>query len=255
MTDRHRRIPVTRLRAMTVGRLEPAEREAVIEESYAIFGTYFAGHDRETFARIALPTEETRVALLHAPDGAVAGFASSHIQRLTIDGRDHAAMGASAFVRSAYRAGTRAGLHTAGEAARFMLRHPGVRFGFLGAVLGPTTYQRFAQSFDRVYPNRREGFPPEIARIARAFAEARGLAADGAPPWVVDLGVQPLRTAPMTPARAADPDVQYFCAVNPRYVDGHALLVWIPLDATNLGSALLTLARDVATAALNRVRR
>src|SRR5690606_29941160 len=165
--------------------------------------------------RIALPTAATRFAQLHALDGTIAGFVAITIQQLSIDGRVHAAMGGSAFVRQEYRGGTLAGAFALSEALRFVLRHPRVPFGFLGAVLGPTTYQRFARTFERIYPSRRDGFPAEIARIVRPLAEARGLAPVGAPPWVVDLGVRPLRTATLTGERARDPEVQYFCAHNP----------------------------------------
>ncbi|WP_143140725.1 hypothetical protein [Nannocystis exedens] len=239
-----RRRPIVRARRLHMGGLAVAEREAVLERLYSVFCTYFSGHDRDTFASIALPTAETRLALLYADDGTLAGFTSNTIQRLTIDGRVHAAMGGSGFILPAYKGGTMAGAYTLSEAARFMLRHPRVPFGFLGALLGPTTYQRFARSFARVYPHRRLGFPPEVARLVREFARARNLSPEGAQPWTVNLGVRPLRTAPITAERARDPDVQYFCAANPGYVDGRALLVWIPLDAANIASAAGALARD-----------
>jgi hypothetical protein len=237
-----------------VGGLDPAEREPIVDALYAIFGTYFAGHDRDTFARIALPTPETRFALLYALDGTLGGFASNTIQRLAIDGRVHAAMGGSAFVRPEYRGGPLAGAYTLSEVLRFRLRHPRVPIGFLGAVLGPTTYQRFAQTFERVYPNRRDGFPAEIARIVRPFAEARQLAPEGAPPWVVDLGVTSRRSPSLTGERGRDPDVRYFCAQNPDYLAGRALLTWIPLDAANLRQAFRSLGGDLRRGALSRWR-
>lgn len=250
--QRVRRIPLVRARRLTVGGLDPAEREAIFDELYAIFGHYFTGHDRDTFIRIALPTPETRFALLLALDGTIAGFASNTIQRLTIDGHVHAAMGGSGFVRPEYQGGTLAGLYTASEALRFVLRNPRVPFGFLGALLGPTTYQRFAHSFERVYPNRRDGFPEALARIARPFAEARNFGLDGAPPWVVDLGARPLRTAAVTGERGRDPAVQYYCAQNPDYLRGHALIVWIPLDLANIRQVFRTLIKDFWRAAISR---
>lgn len=251
---RARRRPIVRARRVHIGGLADAEREAVLDRLFMVFCDYFAGHDRDTFEAIALPTPETRLALLYGDDGVLAGFASNTIQRLTIDGRAHAAMGGSGFILPEYKGGTVAGAYMLSEAARFMLTHPRVPFGLLGALLGPTTYQRFARSFARIYPHRRHGFPPAVARVVQAFARARNLSAEGAPPWTVRLGVRPLRTAPITAARAGDPDVQYYCAANPGWVDGDALLVWIPLDAANIASAAAALARDGVRGALGWLR-
>lgn len=258
MTNRHERraprTPLIRLRRLTVGEIDPSERDAIIDQIYAIFSTYFAGHDRETFCRIALPTPETRLALLLTIDGALAGFASTSIQRLTIEGRDHAAVSASVFVLPAYRGGTLGAFFVLREILRFTARHPDVPIAYLGSVLWPTGYQRFARTFTRTYPNYRMGFPPEAARIARAFIEARGMKIEGAPPWVVNLGARPLGTARITPARANDPHVQYFCANNPGYVDGHALLMWIPIDRATIGEAFRGLLLDGSAEALNWLR-
>lgn len=252
--DRTQRTQLIRLRRKTFGALAADEREALIDRLYTIFSTYFAGHDRETFAQIALPTPETRLGLLYTAEGEIAGFASNYIQRLIIDGRPQAAMSASGFILPGYRGGTLAAFFTLGEALRFTLRHPTTPLGYLGAVHGPTVYQRFAYSFERIYPNRRDGFPPEIAEVAQIFSEGRGLPVEGPPPWVLSLGIRPLRTAPLTPARAKDPDVQYFCALNPGYTAGESLLVWIPLDRANLGRVFLSLSRDGGAEALNWIR-
>lgn len=257
MTNHERRAlrtPLIRLRRLTVGDLETTEREAIVDETYAIFSTYFTGHDRETFRRIALSPPATRLALLRTIDGVTGGFASTSIQQLTIEGRIHAAVSASVFVLPAYRGGTLAAAFVLSEIVPFMVRHRGVPIGYLGTVLGPTTYKRFASFFTRTYPNRRDGFPPEAVRIARPFMEARGLKIDGAPPWTVDIGVRPLRTAPITRARASDPDVQYFCAVNPGYTAGHALPMWVPIDRTTLREAVQGLLRDGGAEALSWLR-
>lgn len=244
------RAPLVRLRRFTVGALGDAEREAIVDETYAIFGIYFAGHDRETFRRIAMHSPETRLALLQTRAGATAGFATMNIDRLTLDGRVHAAVSASVFVRPGYRGGTFAAAFLLSEILAFRLRNPGVPLGYLGCVLGPTTYQRFARFFPRTYPNRRDGFPPETARIARTFLEARGLRIEGAAPGIVNLGARPLRTARITPARASDPDVQYFRSVNPGYTEGHALPMWIPIDRTTIAQAFWGLFRDGTAEAL-----
>lgn len=248
------RTPLIRARRLTMGELDAAARDALLDEIFPIFGHYFTGHDPASFASIALPTADTRVALLCAPGGAVAGFASSTITRLDIDGRPHAAIGASVFVRPEYRGGSLAAFFETSELLRFVLRNPGVPIGYLGAVLGPTTYQRFARSFERVYPNRRDGFPPAVARVARAFAEARGLRTEGTAPWVVDLKVRPLRTAPIGGARAQDPDVRYFCEQNPGYTAGQALLMWVPFDPANVGQMLVRLSRDAGGEAIGWLR-
>lgn len=248
------RTPLIRLRRLTVGELETAEREAIVDETYAIFSNYFTGHDRETFRRIAMHTPETRVALLQTIDGVIGGFASTSIERRTIEGRDHAAVSASVFVLPAYRGGTFAAAFVLSEIVPFMVRNPDVPIGYLGCVLGPTTYKRFASFYERAYPNRRDGFPPEAAQITRAFLEGRGLKLEGAPPWSVDLGARPLSTATITPARANDPDVQYFCAVNPGYVEGRALALWVPIDRTTIAEAVRGLVRDGSAEGLNWLR-
>jgi len=257
MARRAPRTPLLRLQTLTFGDLQAAEREALVDEAYAIFGVYFEGHDREAFCRVAMPSPQTRLALLQTFDGVTRGFAATNIQRLTIGGRVHAAVSASVFVLPAYRGGTLAATFVMRELLRFIAREPGVPVGYLGLVLGPTTYQRFASTFERTYPNRRTGFPPEAAGIARAFLEARGVTIEGAPPWVVELGVRPLRTASITGARAKDPHIQYYCAANPGYLAGQALAMWVPIDRSTLVQGVRGLLRGAGAEALHlwRARR
>lgn len=254
--ERAPRRPLTRMRRVILGTLEEAERESIIDQSYAIFGKYFAAPDRESFRRVAMPSPERRVALLQTAEGVVGGFVSTGIELRDIDGRTYAAVSASVFVLPDYRAGTFAAAFILTEVLRFVLRNPRMPIGYLGYVLGPTTYQRFASFFRRTYPSRRAAFSPEEERVLRAFLEGRGHTLGAGPPWVVDLGFRPLGTATITPERASDPDIRYFLGLNPRYVDGYALAVWIPIDWTTLAEAVRGLVRDGAAEALGwwRVR-
>jgi hypothetical protein len=43
-------------------------------------------------------------------------------------------------------------------------------------------------------------------------------------------------------ALAKDPDAQFYVGLDPRFAEGDALLVWMPLDAANIVGGLLQLA-------------
>lgn len=64
----------------------------------------------------------------------------------------------------------------------------------------------------------------------------------GADPWVVRSDAVPLDVSRMQKLRG-DPHVRFFTAMAPRYTEGEAVVVWIPLDVANILVGVLRLVR------------
>ncbi|HVT80701.1 MAG TPA: hypothetical protein VHM90_08585, partial [Phycisphaerae bacterium] len=88
------------------------------------------------------------------------------------------------------------------------------------------------------HPSCRGETPPRMARLLQALAGARFGACFDAAAGVVRLG-QPLKETllPIPAAKLAEPDVAFFAARNPGYVDGDEMVCIAALTQENLTPA------------------
>lgn len=231
---------IARTREVVLGQLSAAEREAICAQAYAIYAAYKAGVDRRTFDRQLCAGEETRVALFYGEEGALVGFCSAAIQRVEHEGRRHAVYSALLFIDTRYKGVSETRSFTLRDAMRFRLREPWTPLYCMGVIMTPASYRRFAITMPRIYPSRHAPVPEAARALVRKTARLRGLDFVDEERWLVRGMGAPRHPERLRDARTLkdDPDARFFLTENPRFDDGVAMLVWIPLDLKNLGGAL-----------------
>lgn len=237
-----RRIASTR--RVTLGDLPPAERERLCADAHALYSRYKSGVDRATFDRQFFADDAARVALFHADDGEFAGFACASLAHVTHGGRVHAVYSALLFVDTRFRGAREATFFALTEALRAKLRAPLTPLAYLGVVTSPASYRMFAAAMPTFYPNRRAPVPTAVAELVRSAVARRGLVFEDDERWLVrSLGVvrHPGRLSASETLRG-DPDARHYVDHNPRFADGVAMLLWVPLTLANLCGALVRLA-------------
>lgn len=249
--DRGHRKPVTRTERVTLGRLSDAEREQIVASAYEVFASCKAGVDRAGFERSYFADDAARVALFYGDDGAFAGFSSVAVLRVPCDGRDHAVFTASVFVDTRYKGGNESGIFGLTEALRFKLREPWTPLAYLSVTSTPASYRLFTTTMARVYPSPRAPTPAHVEALVHEVVRRRGLTLVDGSSWLVHgMGIH-RRPAKLRSSRslAGDPDARFYHETNPHFEDGTSLLVWIPLDAADIGGALArSLARRLVRA-------
>jgi hypothetical protein len=236
-----RRRPVTRTRRVTLGRLSDAEREQVVAAAYEVFAACKGGIERATFERSYFADDAARVALFYGDDGAFAGFSSAAVLRVAHEGREHAVFTAPVFIDTRYKGGHVSGFFGLTEALRFKVREPRTPLAYLSVTSTPASYRLFTTTMRRVFPSSRAPTPAPIDALVREVARLRGLTLVDRSSWLVHgLGThrrpEKLRRAQ---SLAGDPDARFYLEKNPHFEDGTSMLVWIPLDAADIGGALV----------------
>jgi hypothetical protein len=236
---------IAKLQRVTLRDVPADERAVLVDRLYSIFLEFFGDLDREAFARAYFHDDKTRLALCYGADGDLVGFSAASIGRIELGGRHHAVFSAPVLIRLGYRAGSEVALFGLTEALAFKLRHPWTPLAYVSATATPASYLLFARTVRRFYPSRNCETPASIPALVELVRQQRGLEQVTEGGWVVrsgrPIGAQRLRA---NDALSADPDVAFFERLSPRWLDGEALLVWIPLDVDNIATGIVRAVRE-----------
>ena len=119
------------------------------------------------------------------------------------------------------------------QALLFKLNEPLTPLGYLIRTSSPAVYRLLASTVPRIYPSPKQQTPAAVEALVHAVSARRRYVSVGEDPWVVRSGATP-RHPTRLQRLEDDPNVQFFIDRNPRFAEGEALLVWVPVDAANL---------------------
>ena len=226
---------VARLRRVTWGEVAASERAGLVDDLYSIFREFFDDLDRDAFLQRYLGDAHTRLALCHAEDGSLVGFSAASLSTIEVAGRSHMVFCAPVLVRLGYRAGAEVAFFGLTEALSVKLRNPRASLAYLSTTATPASYALFARTVRCFYPSPGTEAPADVLLAVARVRELRGLESVGGLPWVVQSG-RPLGADRIHTESSLrdDPHARWFESLSPRWLDGEALLVWIPLDLRNI---------------------
>ncbi|MCV7195172.1 hypothetical protein BST12_23930 [Mycobacterium angelicum] len=217
--------------------LTPAQRTPLFDRLYAVYSETMWGHTREEFEKHLLSAGDLSLTLYYGDRGEFAGFAYIAIQSVEHGRKPVAAFSAGGFFRPGYHGGVAGMLFGLREAIRFKLRRPRTALGYLSRTSSPAAYQLFVKTMPLVYPNRFRQTPVDIESLVRAIGERRRYVRVGESPWVVHSDAVP-RDASRLRRLVDDADARFCVQLNPRFAEGEALLIWIPLNAATIVGGL-----------------
>ncbi len=178
-------------------------------------------------------TDDVRVAVFYNSSGEFVGFVCAHIELFSHDRRMNAVFDAGACFRLGYRPGASVMMFGLREALRFKFHHPRTPLAYLTRSHSPAVYRMLTSTMPRVYPSRTSETPADVEALVSAVGARRRYAQIGRGPWVVRSCAKPTNPSRLRSIQG-EPAVQFYLALNPRFADGQALLVWTPLDAGNV---------------------
>jgi hypothetical protein len=224
--------------------LSPEQRSVVVDQFYDVYRESVRGYSREEFEAKVFGPEEFRMALCYGPRGEFAGGVCARIERFEHRGRPHAVFCASVYFRLGYRGGAASARFGLREALRFKLRQPRTSLAYLTRSSSPAAYRLLASRMPRIYPSRKRATPAEVEALMLAHAARRPQYVPvGEDHWVVRSAATPCNASRLRKLER-DPDVRFYLQRNPRFADGEALLVWLPLDVANVAGGLCRLLRE-----------
>jgi hypothetical protein len=219
-----------------------AQRAELFEQLYSCYSETAHGTTREQLKVLIDGAGEFRIALFYGADDELAGFSYASIERLEHAGRTHAVFNAAVLCRLGYHGGAPGAFFGLREALRFKLRHPRTPLAYFTRSSNPAAYRLLASTMPRIYPSFEHQTPPDVSAMVGKLGAQRHYEPVNGQPWVVRSPAIPNSSSRLRRLKA-DPYVQFYNRVNPRFADGNALLTWIPLDVANIVGALFRLLR------------
>jgi hypothetical protein len=240
---RHAPTRIARTEYLRTGSLRPTKRAALIDELYAVYSETVHGLTRDELAGHALGAHDGRLALFYDGNEELVGFSYCRVDRIEHAGRTQAAFSAGVDFRLGYRGGAPSALFGLSEALRFKLLHPRTPLGYLTSASSPAAYHLLASTMPNVYPSIGHRTPADVEALVRELSRRWHYAPVGKDPWVVRSRAKPHN--PSRLCRLRSPYSSFYTDRNPRFAEGEALLVWIPLDAVSILRGLFRTLRTV----------
>jgi hypothetical protein len=231
---------IVRTEYLRASAVEIAQRTELLEQLYACYSETAHGTTRDQLEVLIDGAGEFRIALFYGADDELAGFSYASIERLEHAGRTHAVFNAAVFCRLGYHGGAPGAFFGLREALRFKLRHPRTPLAYFTRSSSPAAYRLLASTMPRIYPSFAHETPPDVSAMVGELGVRRHYEPVNGEPWVVRSPATPHSSSRLRRLKA-DPYVQFYNEVNPRFADGNALLTWIPLDFANIVGALFRL--------------
>lgn len=230
---------IGRLERITLRDVPQQQLPQLIDRMFAIFLEFFEDLDHAGFVASYLTDPGTRLALCYGDDGALVGFSAAAINRVEVARRAHFVFSAPVLVGLGYRAGSELALFGLTEALLFKLRRPWAPLAYVSATATPASYGLFARTMTRFYPSVHEPTPDAVVDAMEEVRRQRRLERVGESPWVVRSG-RPLGAQRLAADGTITDDqhAAFFREMSPRWLEGDALLVWIPLDLANIASGV-----------------
>ena len=232
---------IVRSEYLRLASLESAQRSALIDKLYDVYGETVSGFTRDEFEAQVVGAE-VRLVLFYGAGDELAGFSYASIERMEHASRTYAVFCAGAFFRLGYHSGAFCAIFGLRQALRFKLREPRTPLAYFTRSSSPAVYHLLASTMPRIYPSLRHQTPADIEVLVRAFSAQRRYVPVGEGTWVVRTPAMP-HDASRLRRLEHDPDVRFYAELNPRFAAGEALLVWIPLDAANIVGGLFRAVR------------
>ena len=142
--------------------LSPEARHQLTDALYAVHQQIFDGVEREAFAKYVVESkaEHTWIQVHRNEADHIVGYFALHIFERNLGGVPTAVFRAEAGSLRAYRGGNVTMRFVVPLLLRYMLRHPGRRAYYLGALVHPSSYTLLARHFGEMWPQREAATPP-----------------------------------------------------------------------------------------------
>lgn len=218
--------------------VEPAcmsgtEREALIDELYAVYCEIFAGVSREAFVAYVIESHAryTWIQLHRDEGGRLVGYFAVHLYEHDLDGEPVAILRAELGMLRAYRGQRASGRLLVEKGIRYVMRHPLRRIYFMAAPIHPASYAMILKHYGDVWPRPARETPRDVLNLMCRVAQDFHLdPVDGQSPYVRKVGWQTRQTETdrIWWQRRQDEGVQFFLSKNPSYGEGNGLLTLVP---------------------------
>lgn len=198
--------------------------------------SYYLTNQEDCNQMIIQPGKEGELALFFSQDDEVAGLFRTCKQSFTLDKKTVTAYTASVFLSPDYQLNPTIENTGIQQAIQHKLAHPQEELVYIAFANNPLTFKFFYELSDNLYPKPNQQIPNQIISILNALKQENLWVATQTHPMVIDFPLIPLRSYSNRIFEEQEDEInEFYHNLNPDYMQGNTLLVYIPLHLTNIG--------------------
>ena len=206
------------------------QMRAIVSHSYCL-SEDFDFHQR------FIGREETEVALFYGEYGDLAGFSTTKMKHFSIQHKKHAIYQGQVFFDKPYLGNPAAAKFGFTHAMKYKLSHPDYILAHVAEISTPLEFSLYAKNVHTFYPKPDARVPDHVKSILKEIKIQRELTTQEHP--LVVRHKEPLILKPKRLYKDKDyiQDerlVEFYTTLNPDYALGNNLLIYVPLDISNI---------------------
>ncbi|KTD59152.1 hypothetical protein Lsha_1848 [Legionella shakespearei DSM 23087] len=195
--------------------------------------------DQDEFEHLIIrPDIDGELTVLYGVNDEIAGFSRTCRQVLTIGQKQVTTYSAYLYLSPHFK--TSATVESVGltEAIKYKLANPDEEIIYLAFANTPIAYEFIYQLSDTIYPKPNQNIPEKIIQVIEAFKKQNGWISTGPHPMVINSPLVPLRSQSAELIDEKSELNGFYLSANPDFLQGHSLLVYMPLHLANISYGL-----------------
>lgn len=200
--------------------------------------SYHLANNEELELYLLKSQEEGELTILYGAHDEIAGFIRTIPQQLNIGKRPVMAYIANMIFNPNYKIDPIVANFGLGHAIDYKLAHPKEEVVYLAIANNPQAYELINQLSDIIYPKPEQVVPTQIMKVLDAITKYNGWRMTNNQPFIVNSPLVPIRCQTASDDIHENEFKNYYLSVNPDYMQGNSLLVFVPLHLVNIGFGL-----------------
>lgn len=230
---------VSYIKTFSIGGVFPPYLTKFLPRMTAIYhGLFDVDHDYDLNNLLKYRGDKIKLGLFFDKDNILCGFAIAGIQTVSIEDETHALFSAGAYSDLHYSVGKAVIKFALMQSIQYKLLNPGHKLAYLEEALSPAPFSLSSRALPECYPTPYKVTPKKVRTIIDAIKSKRGYILSETSEWVVRF---PLKRKLKNYQRILDSKkmqeceyYQHYYQLNPHFMHGDALLVYMPLSFKNI---------------------
>lgn len=233
------RLDVIAIESFTLGQTNLVIPDPLIQSLYDFLSkAYHLADKNELLQLIIQPQQEGDLTVLFGLNACIAGLSRTTKQTLQVGKKKVTAFTALMFLDPNYKPSPRIASMGLTQGMAYKLAHPREEIVYLAHANRPFSYKLMTKLSDCIYPKPSQPIPNQVLAIVNAVKKHMGWVSTGPNPMVVYSPLVPIRGQTTYRPEEQEELDEFYLQENPDYMQGTALLTYIPLNLANINYGL-----------------
>ena len=211
----------------------------LLERLYVFLAkTYHISALEEFLHLIIHPKKTGELIVLYGLKDDIAGFCRTMTQELLVGTKKVLSYTALVYLNSDYNPYPTTASLGLSQGIRYKLEHPEKEVVYVALANNPYAYNFFYQFVESFYPKPSQQVPEQILEVVEVLKAQNDWISTGGHPMIVNTPLVPTRSTLQDHATEESELEEYYLSMNSDYMQGNALLLYIPLHLANINYGL-----------------